>query len=104
MKLIKCKPLILYLILNSLGFTMSLVIMLFFLKKIKKNNGIGRFILQTLPNTIFFIVTSILLYFLCSKGYTKIAWIIVSLPLIGAGILLIIGLSLGGAAIIHNKK
>jgi len=33
-----------------------------------------------------------------------VAWIMVLLPLIGAGILLIIGLSLGGAAIMKNKK
>ena len=104
MKLMTCKPLLLYLILNLFGFVTSLVIMLFFLKKIKKKNGIGSFIFQTLPNTIFFAVTSILLYFLCSKGYMTVAWIIVLLPLIGAGILLMIGLSLGGTAMIMKNK
>ena len=104
MKLMACKPLVIYLILTSLSFASSLVLMLFFFKKKNtNNNGVGRFIVDALPHTFFFIITTALLYFLCYKGYTKIAWVIISLKLFVTGILIILGLSLG-AAIIKNKK
>tara|TARA_B110000211_G_C14019479_1_gene526982 strand:- start:957 stop:1262 length:306 start_codon:yes stop_codon:yes gene_type:complete len=101
MKISACKPLMMYLI----YFLISCIISLVGLKLLGVTGPIYT-IRNTLPSIVITALYSLFLYFLCSKGYMRAAWVVGSIPVImGAGTILFSFIFAGSAAILmQNAK
>ena len=77
MKITECKPLIMYIT----YFLTSCILMFLVLKVLFPGIKI-----YTIKNTLSSMITatliSVLLYFLCSRGYMRTAWVVGSIPVI----------------------
>ena len=104
MRISQCKPLVLYLILNSIPYIIFILISLFNLKSAPgyKAPSLSVRITRFIFGSVMFMLTSVLLYFLCSLGLSSIAWIIVLLPFIVGIFLLGVFITLGKK--MKNKK
>ena len=90
----QCGPLLVYLVLNAIPYILSLLLSVLSLSKAP---GIG--ISSFITVSIIFILTSLLLNFLCKKRLHGVAWFVVLLPFV-FGILgmIILGVVMGAGA------
>ena len=90
----QCGPLLVYLVLNAIPYILSLILSLLSLSS-APGTGISSFITVS----IIFILTSLLLNFLCKKRLHGVAWFVVLLPFV-LGILgmIILGVVMGAGA------
>ena len=101
MKITECKPLMMYLI----YFIVSCIISLIGLKLLGVTGPIYT-IRNTLPSIVVTALYSLLLYFLCSKGYMRTAWVMGGIPVVmGVGVIIFSFIFAGSAALlIQNSK
>ena len=99
MKISECKPLMMYLI----YFVVSCIISLVGLKLLGVTGPVYT-IRNTLPSIVITGVYSLFLYFLCSKGYMRAAWVAGSIPVItGVGAILLSFIFAGSGAILMKN-
>lgn len=99
MKISECKPLMMYLI----YFIVSCIISLIGLKLLRVTGPVYT-IRNTLPSIVITAVYSLFLYFLCSNGYMRVAWVAGSIPVImGAGAILLSFIFVGSGAILMKN-
>ena len=101
MKISECKPLMMYLI----YFIVSCIISLVGLKLLGVTGPIYT-IRNTLPSIVITALYALFLYFLCSKGYMRAAWVVGSVPVIMGGGAILLSLIFTGSSLIliQNAK
>jgi len=84
-------------------FVVSCIMSLIGLKLLRVTDPVYT-IRNTLPSIVITAVYSLFLYFLCSKGYMRVAWVAGSIPVImGAGVILL-GFIFAGSGVILMKN
>ena len=100
MKISECNPLLTYLIYNLISCIIFFLIVPLRFPKYKKNSTI----INIITGLIVFVITSALLYWLCSKNYIRVAWVVVTIPLVARIVMTIMGVALIGSATVETTE